>query len=209
MPNQPAKRRGRPPVGGRQAILAAALELLRERGVARLTTREVARLASVSEGSVFYHYRDRTGLLQAVFEEGLAPLQALADGGRLTGRGVREVMARLGPVLERFLDQTLPIISAAQSDTELRDALALYMSEHDLGPHRGVHALGAYIADEQTAGRVRPDVDPQAIALTFVGACFIGAWQRQMPLHKVTLPPLEDVITALDTSLHTAASDEN
>ncbi len=179
----------------------AALELLRERGVARLTTREVAGRAGVSEGSVFYHYGDRAGLLNAVFEAGLAPLQALAGGGRLTGPSVGEVMTRLGSVLERFLDQTLPVISAAQSDTELRDALAQHMSEQDLGPHRGVQALGAYIADEQAAGRVRPDVDPEAAALMFVGACFVRAWQRQMPLHEVTLPPLEDVITALETTL--------
>jgi len=205
MPEPPVKRRGRPPAGGRQAILAAALELLRERGVARLTTREVASRAGVSEGSVFYHYGDRSGLLRAVFEKGLAPLQALADSGRITGSSVGEVMTRLGAAIERFLDQTLPVISAAQSETELRDALAQYMTEQDLGPHRGVQALSAYIAEQQAAGRVRADVDPQAVALMFVGSCFLRASQRQMPLHKVTLPPLADVITTLDTILRTTA----
>src|SRR6516165_11234624 len=72
------KRRGRPPAGGREAILAAALQLLRERGIARVTSREVAALAGVSEASVFYHYKDRAGLLQAVFEQGLEPLRELA-----------------------------------------------------------------------------------------------------------------------------------
>ena len=38
------KRRGRPPAGGREAILAAALQLLRERGIARVTSREVANM---------------------------------------------------------------------------------------------------------------------------------------------------------------------
>ena len=79
------KRRGRPPAGGREAILAAALQVIRERGIARLTAREVASLAGVSEASVFYHYKDRFGLLQAVFEEGLRPLQALAEGGVAAG----------------------------------------------------------------------------------------------------------------------------
>jgi len=33
-------------------------------------------------------------------------------------------MARLGRALERFLDQALPVLTAAQSDTELRDSRA-------------------------------------------------------------------------------------
>ena len=81
------KRRGRPPAGGREAILAAALDVIRERGIARLTAREVAGLAGVSEASVFYHYKDRAGLLEAVFEEGLRSLRALAEGGVATGHG--------------------------------------------------------------------------------------------------------------------------
>jgi hypothetical protein len=35
----------------------------------------------------------------------------------------------------------------------------------------------------------------------FVGACFIRASQRQLQLHNVKLPPLEDVIDALETML--------
>jgi AcrR family transcriptional regulator len=198
------RRRGRPPAGGRDAILAAALELLRERGIARMTTREVAMLAGVSEASVFYHYGDRAGLLKAVFEQGLQPLHALNESGRISGPNRRDVMANLGAALEQFLAQALPVMSAAQSDSQLRDALALYMTEEDLGPHRGVGALGAYIADEQAAGRVRADVDPHAVALLFVGACFTRASQRQMPGNDAALPSLEDVVIALDALLDPA-----
>src|SRR5436305_12556659 len=140
-----AKRRGRPPAGGREAILAAALQLLRERGIARVTSREVAALAGVSEASVFYHYTDRAGLLRAVFEQGLHPLQELAEGGGLIGAHLHDVLTRYATTLEQFLDQALPVISAAQSDVALRDEMASYMSEQDLGPHRGVSALGDHL----------------------------------------------------------------
>jgi AcrR family transcriptional regulator len=195
------KRRGRPPSGGREAILAAALELLRDRGIARLTTREIAAAAGVSEASIFYHYRDRAGLLTAVFEEGVRPLQALSGDDELPTTDVRELLERLGPALERFLDQALPVMTAAQSDLELRDALVEFMTEQDLGPHRGVLSLGAMLAEGQGAGRTRADVDPQAVALMFVGACFIRAAQRHLPMHEVPLPPLDDVIGALATML--------
>jgi AcrR family transcriptional regulator len=190
------KRRGRPPAGGREAILAAALRLLRERGIARVTSREVAAQAGVSEASVFYHYKDRAGLLQAVFEQGLAPLQALASGGGLAGVGLHEVLTLYAHTLDRFLDQALPVMAAAQSDTALRDAMAAYMTEQDLGPHRGVAALGGYLAGEQAAGRVRAGVDPHAVAMLFVGACYTRAAQRQMPAKVADLPGLEDIIDA-------------
>lgn len=190
------KRRGRPPAGGREAILAAALQVIRERGIARLTAREVAGIAGVSEASVFYHYKDRFGLLQAVFEEGLRPLAALADGGVQPGTDPRSVLTLYGNTLEEFLDGVLPLIAAAQSDTELRDSMAAYMAEHDLGPHRGVRAIGDYFAAEQAAGRARADVDPHAVAMMFIGACYTRSSQRQMPLPSAELPPLDGIIEA-------------
>jgi AcrR family transcriptional regulator len=199
MPDDAPRRRGRPPAGGREAILDAALKLLRERGIARVTSREIAVLAGVSEASVFYHYKDRAGLLQAVFEQGLQPLQELASG--LAGVDLHEVLTRYAHTLDRFLDQALPVMAAAQSDTALRDTMAAYMTEEDLGAHRGVRALGEYLAAEQAAGRVRRGVDPRAVAMLFVGACYTRAAQRQMPAGASELPALEEVIAATEELL--------
>jgi len=193
------RRRGRPPSGARAAILTATLALLRERGVARLTTREVAARAGVAEASVYYHYGDRVGLLRAVFAEGLRPLQALAERG-IEGPDHSDAMARLGRAIERFFDQVLPVLAAAQSDTELRDGLAEYMNANNLGPHRGIRTLGSYLRAEQNAGRVAPNVDPDATGLMLIGACFMRAYQRQMlGAHTRTLPSLERVVRMLDT----------
>lgn len=199
--HQTPKRRGRPPAGGREAILAAALQVIRERGIGRLTAREVASLAGVSEASVFYHYKDRFGLLQAVFEESLRPLKALAEGGVEPGTDPRTVLSLYGHTLEDFLDGVLPVIAAAQSDAELRDSMATYMAEDDLGPHRGVRAIGDYLAAEQAAGRLRADADPHAVAMMFIGACYTRSSQRQMPMPNAKLPPLEDVVEAMVTLL--------
>jgi AcrR family transcriptional regulator len=195
------RRRGRPPAGGREAILAAALELLRERGIARVTSREVAVLAGVSEASVFYHYKDRAGLLKAVFEDGLRPLRQLAAEGALAGVDLHDALSRYGATLEEFLDQALPVIAAAQSDVALREVMAEYMTEHNLGPHRGVRALGDYLASEQAAGRVRAGVDPYATAMLFVGACNTRAAQRHVPARVSELPALEDVVQAMEDLL--------
>jgi AcrR family transcriptional regulator len=194
------KRRGRPPSGGREAILAATLELLRERGIAGLTTRLIAQRAGVSEGSIFYHYGDRPGLLQAAFEYGIQPLRDLAFGG-LEGTDHEDVLGRVSRGIERFLDQLLPLLHAALSDNELRDALATYMKENDVGPHRGVRLVAEYLKDEQAAGRVASDLDPEATALMLVGGCYLRASQRQMLGKNRELPSLERLVAALDATL--------
>lgn len=196
MPDGERKRRGRPPSGGKEAILESTLELLRERGIGRLTTREVAARAGVSEASVFYHYGDRVGLLRAVFVRGLEPLRSAHEEG-ISGSAHVDVLVQLSEAVEGFLDQALPLLTASQSDTELREALAEYMQENDLGPHRGVEALGAYIATEQAAGRMRDDVEPRAAALSLVASCFMRVSQRQMLGHRENLPSARESAIAL------------
>ena len=164
------KRRGRPPSGGREEILRATLELIRERGMARLTTREVAERAGVSEGSVFYHFDDRFGLLRAVFEQSLEPLHlhALESGAG----DLRATVTKISEGIERFLTASLDVMMAAQSDVELRDSLHAFMRESDYGPHRGITAVGAFIAAQQEAGAVRADVNPTVVASMIVNDAF-------------------------------------
>lgn len=195
------KRRGRPPSGGRQAIVAAALELLRQQGVARFTTREVAARAGVSEASIFYHYGDRPGLLQAVFAEGLRPLLELNDRGVEDGDPT-EMLARIAHAIEDFVEQSLPVIMAAQSDSELRDVLAGYMTEHDLGPHRGVQVIADLLRREQAAGRVDPQTDVDAAAVMLVSTCFMRATQRLiLPHSHILLPDLDRVVAEFQAML--------
>ena len=185
--------------------MAATLRLLRERGIAQLTTREVARCAGVSEASVFYHYRDRAGLLAAAFAAGLAPLQALGEEG-LAGDDRRAVLRRFGAALERFLDEVLPVLAAAQADPRLRRELADFLREHRAGPHRGVDALSRYLAAEQAAGRARADLDARVIALSFIGACTTRAMQRHMAAPAGRLPSLERLVDGTDALLRPAPS---
>ncbi len=199
-------RRGRPSSGQPEAILTATLELLRERGIARLTTREVARRAGVSEASVFYHYTDRAGLLRAVFVEGLRPLQELTEGGLRGGEHTR-VLLGLSQGIERFLDQALPVMMAAQSDIELRDTMAAYLTDQGLGPGEGVRVVAAYLAAEQEAGRVDPTIDREAIGLLLVGASFLRSAQRQIMGHAASdnLPDTTTAVTMIERLLRPAA----
>lgn len=195
------KRRGRPPSGGREAILTATLQMLRERGIANLTTREVAARAGVSDASVYYHFRDRAGLLQAVFEAGMQPLAYLSTLAE-DQRDLLEVLMGAAQALESFFDEALPVMFAAQSDPELRESLAAHMRQRQLGPHRGVKALGGYLHREQGAGRISADVDVEAVAMLLIDSCLGRAMRKQMlPSVGAKLPSLEETVRTINRLL--------
>lgn len=197
----PAHRSGRPSSGAREAILAGALELIRERGLAAVTTREVARRAGVSEASVFYHFQDKVGLLQEVMLAGLEPLKGLDLD--LVARNVEQplgdTLLQIGTALEEFFDRALPILESVQADAALRTAFAGRLSERDLGPHRGVRFVAGQLIAASTAGAAEPGVRGEPVALLLVGACFLRCWQRHLdgPGRMSTLPSLPDTVEAL------------
>jgi AcrR family transcriptional regulator len=194
-------RRGRPSAGAREAIMAATLDLLRADGLARLTTREVARRAGVSEASVFYHFGDKVGLLQEAMISGLGPLKAL-DPEVLSGQADRpplQVLTDIGLALEAFFDQAMPVFSTMQSDAKLRAAFAARLTEGDRGPHRGVQLVGGYLQALKRAGRGHLDADGDALALMLVGSAFLRAWQGYLagPATKNPLPSTQQTVRAL------------
>jgi AcrR family transcriptional regulator len=193
-------RRGRPPSVGREQILAATLEVLRERGIARLTTREVAGRAGVSEGSVFYHFGDRFGLLRAVFIDSLSPLVEVGAGG-LQGDDVRGTLERFSDAVQEFLRTGLDVLMAAQADADLRESVVAFLAENDYGPHRGIKAVSQYLAGQQAAGAVRPDVDPQVVAHLVVSDAVQRSAQPKLVNHAKGTPSRKAFFDTLMTML--------
>jgi AcrR family transcriptional regulator len=54
-----------------EALIAATVELIEERGVEQLSVREVAKRAGVSPGAPFRHFRSKTALVTAVAEQAM------------------------------------------------------------------------------------------------------------------------------------------
>lgn len=53
----------------RVALLAVAHEMFTERGYADAPTQEIVERAEVTRGALYYHFRDKKALFQAVFEQ--------------------------------------------------------------------------------------------------------------------------------------------
>jgi AcrR family transcriptional regulator len=180
--------RGRPSAGAREAIVKATAELFDEAGLAKLTTKAVADRAGVSDASVYYHFKDKAGLLQAVMEDGLASFKEEDFAKAAAALSVEEMLRRYGETLEKYFDSIHPVVTAMQADHELRDRFRSYMEANDMGPHRGIKFLSALITARDD---VRKDIDPQAVALLLQGAAFQRSAQRRIMGKSSGLPSME------------------
>lgn len=73
-------------VSRRADLLSAAARLMREKGYATTTTREMAQAVGMGSGSPFCHFRNKQEILSVIAEEGMA--RALARAERLAARGL-------------------------------------------------------------------------------------------------------------------------
>ena len=155
----------------RDRILDGALEVMRSRGLARASTKEIARAAGVSEALLYKLFADKTDLLLCVFAERLPWGSALRDyvTDRVGKRTVAENLTAMLIEIEQLFDANLPIAMSLFSDVELmaREVEAL-KARGGPGPGILIQNVSDYLRAEQVAGRVRTGVPIDAAATTLV-----------------------------------------
>ncbi|WP_250035005.1 TetR/AcrR family transcriptional regulator [Paractinoplanes maris] len=170
----------------RDRIVTAAAEVIRDRGLARATTKEIARAAGLSEAALYKHFRDKTDIFLAVLgERGPTTLVTVLAGlpGRAGREPVETVLREVVLAAADFYDQAFPMAASLFSEPALLAAHRRVLRERGAGPQVPGQALGAYLEAEQQFGRLNPDVDAMAAATMLLGACqhraFLGHFTEE------------------------------
>jgi AcrR family transcriptional regulator len=151
----------------RDRIVSAAAGVIRDRGLARATTKEIALAAGLSEAALYKHFRDKTDIFLAVLGE-RGPTTLVTVLGDLPGRvGAEPVEAVLREVTLAAVDFYEPTLFAAHREK---------LRERNSGPQVPVEVLTGYLVAEQRLGRLHPDADPAAAAGMLLGAAFQRAF---------------------------------
>ncbi len=165
-------------MGIRERILDAAVVVLRERGHMAATTKEIARGAGCSEGSLYTYFATKEQLLHAVMAERLPPFIPLLH--TLLARAGEETLdVHLEELARRaldFYDAMLPLAAAILATPDLADGLR----RQNIGPHRANEGLISYLRLEQRLGRIRAGASLDAAAAMLLGACQQRALNRQI-----------------------------
>ncbi|MFE7787833.1 TetR/AcrR family transcriptional regulator [Streptomyces sp. NPDC057460] len=159
----------------RVRIIDAAHQLMLTIGLARATTKEIARAAGCSEAALYKHFPSKEELFVAVLKERLPKLNPLLR--RLTadpGAGERTVEENLTDIATGaalFYAQSFPIAASLYAEPRLKSRHDAAMRELGTGPHMPIRGVAGYLRSEQAAGRVRPGADTYAAASLLLGAC--------------------------------------
>ncbi|WP_392840438.1 TetR/AcrR family transcriptional regulator [Streptomyces sp. LN500] len=159
----------------RVRIIDAAHQLMLTIGLARATTKEIARAAGCSEAALYKHFPSKEELFVAVLKERLPKLNPLLR--RLTadaGAGERTVEENLTDIAREaalFYAQSFPIAASLYAEPRLKSRHDAAMRELGTGPHVPIRGVAGYLRSEQAAGRVRPGADTYAAASLLLGAC--------------------------------------
>ncbi|MGH9380917.1 MAG: TetR/AcrR family transcriptional regulator [Thermoanaerobaculia bacterium] len=159
----------------------------------RATTREIARAAGVSEGSLYNHFESKEALFLALLKE--LPGEFVQVVMRLPSQaGHGTVQERLDELVRAALThyrQTLPMGSSILTDSALLERHRALLREQGAGPHRANQAMAAYLRAEQELGRVRADVDPDTVSYMLLGACLQYVYWTTFMGESSFVPPEE------------------
>ncbi len=172
----------------RRKLIRATERLLRRDGLARVTTRKIAREAGVAEGALYHHFGDKAELLYAVVQQSMGDFREVLEILPLQV-GQRTVRENLEHTLQAAFDfqfKIVPIVCSLYADQPLLARTREILNERGVGPQCSVAVLAVYLQAEQRLGRVAADIEPQAAARLLLASGFHTAMLDHFLAREVT-----------------------
>jgi TetR/AcrR family transcriptional regulator, fatty acid metabolism regulator protein len=151
----------------RDLLLRAAIDTFAARGFFNSQVADVARAAGLAAGTVYLYFRSKDDLLISIFERTMT--EAIADGRRGI-EALPDAVARLRGIARLHLDRlgrdrALAIVFQIElrQSTKFMERFSATQLREYLGVIRDI------IADGQSAGTFRKDVNPTFAAKLFFG----------------------------------------
>jgi AcrR family transcriptional regulator len=200
--SEPPTRRGRET---RHRIVAAAAELIYERGEAEIGIRDVREAAGVSGSQMTHYFPDRDSLIHAVVAyragevrgflsapelDGLDTLPKLRDWARMTIERQRERGTEGGCVLGSLVAQL------AERDEVARAGIAAGFDEWTQGLAAGLRRI-------QDAGELDPGADPDQLATSLMAALQGGYTLAQA---SRDIAPMETAVYSMIDHIESAST---
>ncbi|APE12704.1 hypothetical protein BO226_25495 (plasmid) [Rhodococcus sp. 2G] len=191
----------------RDRILDAAASTMRDRGLARATTKEIAAVAGYSEAMIYKLFDDKVDLFLSVLRERVPTVDILTRTDRTPGDATT-LEGRLVATIEQitaFYRQTFAIGASLFSDAELLERHRTAVMAQGAGPALLPAAVARFLQNEQRTGTIAADAPINGATSSIAGACYLRAFLEQFygpehvqePMAEFTASVIATVLPAL------------
>jgi len=164
----------------REKILDATERLIVLKGLARVTTKDIARETGVSEGALYRHFRQKQEIFFALLLKHLPTVyKTFRECQESTGT-IQEKLSAIVLAVVRYYELILPMAASLLADTELLQQFRETVRPFQVGPHTLMDHCAAYLEQEQEAGHLGKHLSAQKMAMFLLGPCFQQAFNVQM-----------------------------
>jgi AcrR family transcriptional regulator len=161
----------------RQLILDTAERVLQERGLARVTTRDITRAAGLADGTLYVHFPHKEGLFLSIIQLHLPAFVPTVQPEQAGTQPLRASLEAIGQPALRYYAELIPLAASLFADPSLLQRHQVWMAKHG-GPERIYDRVAAYTLAEQRLDRIRQSYKPHDVAAALLGPCFQYAFMR-------------------------------
>jgi len=191
----------------RQHLLETAERLLQQRGLARVTTRDITRAAGVADGTLYVHFPHKEDLFLAIIQRHLPAFVPTVQPEQAGTQPLRASLEAIGQAAVRYYGELIPLGASLFADPSLLLRHQAWMAEHG-SPEQIYQRVAAYIVAEQRLGRIRQDYEARDVAAALLGPCFQYAFMRHFlgrdPFYQSEQEFVTSVLAPLLTGLAAA-----
>lgn len=192
----------------RQHILDTAERVLQERGLARVTTRDITRAAGLADGTLYVHFPHKEDLFLAIIQRHLPAFVPAVQPEQAGTQSLRASLEAIGQAAVRYYAELIPLAASLFADPSLLQRHQVWMATHN-GPERIYERVAAYILAEQSIGRIFQSCNARDVAAALLGPCFQYVFMRHFlgtdPFGQSADEFVESAIAPLLTGLTSAA----
>jgi len=171
----------------RRQILKAANRLIKKRGLARVTTKDLAREADCAEGTLYKHFESKEDLFLAALTDSSPAFKAAVNPENANQGSLSENLTRVVLSAIAFFEQMMPQMLPLLADIELLERHRRRIHKKKTAPRVMYKAVAAYIRAEQALNRINPELEPIGAAAILLGPCCHWAFTRFLN----GMPPLQ------------------
>lgn len=154
----------------RDSILEAAAKLFRKQGYSATTLRQIAQLANMEAGSIYYHFRSKEVILKEVLDRGLSHIFEAVKLAVTQAQG-QSHRRRIGAAIEAHLIALLEASDFTSANFRTYGHLPEKLKKRHR-PLRRAYAeyLDQLFRDAQKAGEIRADIKITMLRIFVIGA---------------------------------------